>query len=247
MVVVVLVSVALAWYRWTRTTAYRVSKLVAEMDDRPGGFIDIAWHGRRYEEIEADFQELGPAAVPYLIEALRDGKVRHRYLVADQLGALGDRRAVELLIVALEDDDAILRAWSADALGEIGDRRAFEPLLDAIEDEEPQVRWAVVRAFGLLGDRRAVPTLIDCLDDPHIGIRADASVALGTLGDDRALEPLVQVLSREAEDSWVRREAATALGRLGDPRALPSLNTAAADPDPALREVSAEALRVLAR
>lgn len=74
---------------------------------------------------------------------------------AEQLGALGNPKAVGPLVRALSTPSALLREAICDALGELADLRATNPLLSALRDEHEEVRGAALAALLQIGQRRA--------------------------------------------------------------------------------------------
>ena len=65
--------------------------------------------------------------VKWLIKKLGHRKRYVRFTAVEELGELGDARAVEALIRTLEDECDDVRSAAADALGKLGDARAVEP------------------------------------------------------------------------------------------------------------------------
>jgi len=167
---------------------------------------------------------LGP-----LIAALGDEEGDVRRGAVQELGRLGDARAVEPLIAVLRDEDERVRRAAAEVLGQLGDARAVEALIAVLEDRDRLARRAAAEALGGLGDARAVEPLIAMLGDEDERVRRAAAEALGGLGDARAVEPLIAAL--KDEDERVRRIAAEALGGLGDVRAVEPLIAALRDED----------------
>lgn len=100
------------------------------------------------------------AAVPALVEALRDSdaKVRYRSLMA--LGNLWSgaergpevRAAVPALIKLLKDEDEYIRRRAVYVLGRIGPeaRAAVPALTEALRDENEDVRSYVAKALGAI-------------------------------------------------------------------------------------------------
>ncbi len=77
-----------------------------------------------------------------------------RITACDNLGKLGDKRAVPHLIKALDDPDTV---WAAlDALAQIGDNNALQHIARLVKDERPEVRLEVVNALGKFDDKRMV-------------------------------------------------------------------------------------------
>lgn len=77
-----------------------------------------------------------------------------RITACDNLGKLGDAKAVPHLIKALDDPDTV---WAAlDALAQIGDVAALQHIARLIKDERKEVRLEVVTALGKFDDKRMV-------------------------------------------------------------------------------------------
>lgn len=74
------------------------------------------------------------AAVPTLIDALKDEDRRVRKNAASTLGNIGDARAVPALINALKDTDWNVRYWAAWALSEIAEKGDHASALKIIKD-----------------------------------------------------------------------------------------------------------------
>ena len=134
--------------------------------------------------------------VERLIKKLRTGRRKgnfdERAAAADELGHMGDERAVKPLVKALGDKDAHLRFHAADALAEIGGP-AIEPLIKALGGKDENVRHSATQALGEMGDARAVEPLIKLLEDEDKDVRSNAAWALKKIGKP-AVEPLVEAL-----------------------------------------------------
>jgi|GEM_PF-1491008 len=76
-------------------------------------------------------------------------------LAAEQLGALGNPKAVGALVRALSTPSSALREQICDALGALGDLRATSPLLSALRDEDEDVRDAAFEALLRIGQLRS--------------------------------------------------------------------------------------------
>jgi HEAT repeat protein len=75
---------------------------------------------------------LGKAAVPSLIEALKDSNTLMRWEAAKALGEIGDPGTAPALVRALEDEEFDVRWLAAEALIEMN-INALKPLLQALE------------------------------------------------------------------------------------------------------------------
>ena len=174
------------------------------------------------------------------IQDLQDPSSSVREAAAENLGDLGNTRAVGPLIKALSDTDSEVRGWAVYALGDLNDTRAVDPLILALNDTAPNVRGYAALSLGQLGDTRAVDPLIQTLSAKDSDDRASAAQALGELKDPRAVNPLI--LSLKDGNSDVRWCAAEALGKLNDTRVVGPLIQALKDEEYMVRGRAAEAL-----
>lgn len=139
-----------------------------------------------------------------------------RNCAAEQLGRLGDRRAVGPLLEALERSHLLGTARTLAAFGEV---RAIPPMIDCLED--PFIRERVAEVLLSFGPQ-AVDPLIETLrvrrmlqgEETRLSIerRAEAARLLGELQDRRAVRPLISPLDDDADA--IRLEAALALVNL---------------------------------
>jgi len=215
-----------AFWLYRESPDQKVPRLLREMRDVRTGKFEIFYFGRSHASIEADFDRLGPRAVPGLIDGLNDPHPKVRWHSASLLGRMRDQRAVAPLIASLEDSEVQYEAVSA--LGEIGDSRAVDSLIPLLKNEDAGLRFRAAQALGQIGDKRAFEPLLALREDSDLYPRAHAVEALGRLGDERAFHILLQILESK-EDSWVRSMAAESLGHLADRRAIPALRKATVD------------------
>lgn len=162
----------------------------------------------------------GPAAVPLLIERLRDGDAQVRAHACQSLGNIRPAAvsAIPALIDKLKDIDDDVRERAAGGLAGIGRSAApaVPALVVALGDKNADVVWNVIGALAMIGPAAApaVPELIGMLND-------------------------------EERVVYVRRRAALALGNIGKPahHALPFLDDMHdRDPDPNCRKAAGEAV-----
>ncbi|GIW70977.1 MAG: hypothetical protein KatS3mg102_0519 [Planctomycetota bacterium] len=200
------------------------------------------------EEATRRLLELGPAAHPWLREALShpDAEVRYRaryILRADlrqvlaclrQLAAQGRTLAGEP-----EHEQAFAQLL---ALGE----RAVGPLVQLLRAEllrrEPDLGWAVLilTALERLGEPSAVEPLAELLALDLRSLHERLAHALRSGGAEAALAAVgARARAPEAE---TRRNAAVVLGLLGDPGAARPLVALVADPHPGVRMAALQAL-----
>jgi HEAT repeat protein len=165
-----------------------------------------------------------PAALPFLMEALRDSSwwFEQEQAAADLLNAIKNMgpAAVKPLIEALHDREGTVRRYAAIVLGEMGDLRAIEELGMTLYDLHMEVGRAAAEALAKFG-APAVDILIEALSHPEAAVRENAVTALGAIQDARVTPALIEIL--HDPDREVVRQSILALGKLKDPRAVPAL------------------------
>jgi hypothetical protein len=125
---------------------------------------DTCWEAAR------KLGQIGPEAVPPLIQTLEDENTNARRAAAYALGEVGPEAmaAVPALVQALDDEDHLVRQITAEALGKIGPRAvvAVPALIQTLTDEDSAVRWSSTYALGNIGPGAvdAVPALIQVLE-----------------------------------------------------------------------------------
>jgi HEAT repeat protein len=181
--------------------------------------------------------------VPYQrrpgMHRMREVSIPLRAVVANELGKIGDKSAVEALAVATRDNDKDVSCTAFHALGCIADDRALEILLRDLKDKNPSIQANAAVALGLTHRKEAVKPLIAALKQGNF----HAAVALGNLGDRRAVTAIIGVLSHK--DAWARRHAAEALGKLGDPVAIKPLKALVEDESAVVSVAAEEAIEKL--
>jgi HEAT repeat protein len=187
-----------------------------------------------------------PAAIPFLMEALRDSSwwFEREQAAADLLNALEKMgpAVVEPLIVALGDKEATVRKYAAIMLGNLGDVRAIEELGMALYDLHHEVGEAAAEALAKFGSP-AVDILIGSLSHPEAAIREHAVIALAKIQDARVVPVLIEML--DDPERTVKMQTMQALAELHDSRAIPALQEIVSNR--ADRELSALAKQILER
>ncbi|MBI5954296.1 MAG: HEAT repeat domain-containing protein [Chloroflexi bacterium] len=165
-----------------------------------------------------------PAALPFLMEALRDSSwwFEQEQAAADLLNAIKNMgsAAVEPLIEALHDREGTVRRYAAIVLGEMGDLRAIEELSMTLYDLHVEVGRVAAEALAKFGSP-AVDILIEALRHPEAAVREHAVTALGEIQDARITPALIEML--RDPDREVIKQSILALGKLKDLRALSAL------------------------
>jgi HEAT repeat protein len=165
-----------------------------------------------------------PAALPFLMEALRDSSwwFEQEQAAADLLNAIKNMgpAAVEPLIKALQDREGTVRRYAASVLGEMGDIRAIEELGMTLYDLHVEVGRVAAEALAKFG-APAVDILIEALSHPEAAVREHAVTALGMIQDVRVAPALIEML--RDPDREVVKQSILALGKLKDARAESAL------------------------
>jgi HEAT repeat protein len=165
-----------------------------------------------------------PAAVPFLMEALRDPfwwyeremQAGDLFTAIEKMGGM----AVEPLIGALKDNEGAIRKYAAYLLGRIGDPRAIEPLGMALYDLHHDVGKASAEALAHFGVN-SFEILVEALDHPEMWIRIHSVDVLPRVKEPRVALVLLEMLKDPERE--VRKHVIEAMGELGDPRTLPAL------------------------
>ncbi len=186
-----------------------------------------------------------PAALPYLMEALRasfwwyerDNAIEDLLAAIESVG----KEAAPLLIEALTDKEANVRKYAATLLGRLKEPEAVEELGVALYDLHSEVGKAAAEALAELG-AAAVDYFVEALRHPEPDVRENAACALGKIDDPRVPALLIGALS-DAERN-VCKQALISLGRFRAPAALLALKEVAANR--ADREMSQLAKKLLA-
>jgi HEAT repeat protein len=171
-----------------------------------------------------------PAAVPFLMEALRDPYwwYERETAAGELLTAIENMgaAAVEPLADALRDREGAVRKYAALLLGRIGDRRAIEPLGMALYDLHHDVGKASAEALARFG-AASFEVLVEALEHPEMWIRIHSVDVLPRVKDPRVALILLEMLKDPERE--VKKHVIAAMGELGDPRTLPALQEIAAN------------------
>jgi HEAT repeat protein len=202
--------------------------------------------------VEGVLEQVGPEALPVLLEALGRAEVQKDIAVAfRKIGA----PAVPALVEALQSDEATRRAGAAHVFWTMAlfpETREHTPpavpaLLEALKDQDPRVRAEAASALGQIGPEgaRATLLLVQQLSDPDEQAADSAARALTDMKPEPGcgVPALVALLAKP--DLKVRRRAVEALGKIGLP-AIPGLLEILKDGDLTARRGAAEALREMA-
>ena len=163
-----------------------------------------------------------------------------RWMAAEKLGELKDRRAVEALIDALEDDWYWVRNAAAWALGELKDERAIDALIKAVNDKNPWVKISAVASLGKIASDKAVDALIKALEDKDQEVSEASAEVLVKTGNKNVVSVLIKAF--DEGNKSVKRLIIKILGKIGDARAVDTLIKALEDSDVVIKRSATEAL-----
>ena len=197
-------------------------------------------------------RQIGPPAIPLLVELLRHEQVSFRRFAADAVIDLApDTESIQpALRRALRDKDSMVVADAARALGALGQRASpsVRALVKALSHEEPHVRIYAAEALASIGPKASAATkhLARALGDPIPGVRWAAGEALAGIGPaaQSAVPELIEALRDEF--LYVRICAAEALGSIGPKAQIAREALRASANDPALRNQAQWALNRIA-
>ncbi|MCW4032078.1 MAG: HEAT repeat domain-containing protein [Candidatus Bathyarchaeota archaeon] len=165
--------------------------------------------------------KIGKPAVESLIRALENNEYFVRVSVIEQLGRIGDERAVDPLIELLRDQD--LMTLAVEALGRIGDERAVDPLVKLYEEGHSPKE--IVGALESIGDERSMDLFIKILEDTgeEKEMRESAARVLSGYDDKTVIELFIETLKDCDLYSQVPEIAMEALTNIGKPAVEPLL------------------------
>jgi HEAT repeat protein len=171
-----------------------------------------------------------PAAVPLLMEALRDPYwwYERESQAGDLFDAICimDSMAVDPLIEALKDKEGAVRKYAAVLLGRIGDPSAISPLGMALYDLHHDVGKVSAEALVNFG-AASFELLVEALDHPEMWIRIHSVDVLPGIDEPRVALILLEMLKDPERE--VKKHVIIAMGELKDRRTLPALQEIMAD------------------
>ncbi len=177
-----------------------------------------------------------------LIKNLESTDIATRINAIEDLGLLGDSRAIAPLSKLLNDPAEQIRDC---AIWNLGLLKAGDILIENLNHKLDSVRKYVVEVLGNIEEQAALEPLIKLLQDPNDEIRANSAWSLGKLGNKKAFEQLIKSLNDECSE--VRENCAWALGKINDIRAIPYLLRAISDPDEIVQNNAKESIEKIYR
>ena len=165
--------------------------------------------------------EMRGAAVPLMLDALKNGANETRIRIADALGTIGDRRAIEPLIAALNDDPhKEVKALAATGLGNMRTRRAVPALTEALTYDDTTATNAAT-ALGKIGvsTEDAVQKLIITAMSKQMRetLRLAAIDTLWQLKPEAATQSMLLLMFSDETSPIIRANAVKVLSRIKAP------------------------------
>lgn len=200
----------------------------------------------RQAAVKALGDSKSPAAIPFLMEALRDSfwwfeREQSVRVLLNAIEGMG-KPVVEPLIEALRDREGTVRKLAAIMLGNLQDARAIEELGMTLYDLHHEVSQTAAEALARFG-APAIDVLAEALIHPEASVREHAILGLGRIHDERVIPYLIEMLHDPARE--VKRQAIQSLAEIKDRRAIPALQELAVDRKD--RELAAFAKEVIAK
>ncbi len=188
------------------------------------------------ERIVGLLRGFGSAAVPVLMEALKNPTVPVRVAAARALGGMGREAApaIELLFGLAANAEPPARGAALRALVVLeGDAQRLKPMLEtALHDAAPEVRRAGAAGMARFGGTNAlgVAGLVELLDDESAATRLSAIDQIGNLGPGAA--PALPAMMERLNDPDLQAPLLAALAKMGPASigALPRLTELAKAP-----------------
>lgn len=168
--------------------------------------------------------DLGPDAVPSLIDAVADAGWPARGEAVELLGRLRDPRALPPVLAL---DDPALAQVRLEALGRLGGEDALAELLEALRGADVALKFPALRALSEFGDvdvERLLPDVEPYLAHEQAGLREFAAKFMGTRRHQLAVPALVGLLGDD--DASVRQMAGWALAQVGTGDAVAAVDSA---------------------
>jgi HEAT repeat protein len=194
---------------------------------------------RLHDDLIDALAALGPPAVSFLAEALKEPSDGIRLDALEALGEIGNDEAVAVLAQALDRASSTVQRAAAEALSRIDSSAALRALARALANDRLDIRETARARLGEVEASRAISALAAVLDDEDRSVHRAAIDALGSLGP-AAVPALAQALDNA--DAGVRGLAATALSKVADPVVIPVLIQAIEDSDLGVRRSAVEGL-----
>lgn len=235
-----------------------LSRLLGNPEARKEVVEALIRHGRRVtdllvEQLRAEDFEVRQAALPHLLNTLKDEDPWVRFYAARSIGRHRSTEASEALSELITRDPAHhVRIEAIKALAEIDGKEIVTLLEPLIKDNDPDIARAAIRALGIIRHPGALPLLLEALRSTDPELRIAALYALGESQGPEVPENLQWVAATD-RDEGVVQVAMKILADFSSPEAIRALINLTADPRhrsaavSALKEVPEKNIHLLAK
>jgi HEAT repeat protein len=197
------------------------------------------------DDVRGALVEVGPAAVPALMDALQHGAPALKAPTAAALRKIQSGELDQVITRAVSDEDDEIRLGGAIALAESASAANVPALAALLQDSDRRIRVVGIAGLGRSRSREAIASLIEALNrEKDSVVRYEAVRALRQLAEHtrEAIPPLVGALKDPT--LLVQLAAVMALGEIGPSAgaAIPELVNGLKHTDWTLRQHAAMAL-----
>ncbi len=208
----------------------------------------------RLKQILNSIDTSSPAAIPYLIEALKDEDANIRlnllYILTDIIlkNKLPWNKFLPVILDILEKDpDAHIRGAAAEVIVHCGDINILPRLKeDYNREQDESAKSGIMGAIAAIGKDSVIPFLLDIINSitEEENVRGRAVVYLST-GSPRAIQALVKCMNTLRDKELVLSAATMIVMYVKDKQAIPYLIEGLRNKDPEIGAKLTEALRNL--
>lgn len=189
-------------------------------------------------------KKAGAAAVPRLVERLKENNVMLRRGIADLLKKIGSSTALEKLTPYLHEDDKELKGIVIGLIAELGGSQAAGYLMPLMSSPDWWLRKKTVEAICKAKDSASIGPLVDLLKgerDPKI--KMTIIQTLGQIGNATAARAILSSIADN--DLVVRQMVVEALENIADESLVPDIINSMREADVNVRRAGVEILSKL--
>ena len=182
---------------------------------------------------------LGEAAVPVLLDLMKDSRWFIIRNICKILGAIASRKALAALKTCLQHPDLRVRKEAIRSLAQLGGPEAEAAIIGILRVTDPAMYPQAIASLGGMKSRMSLPELLKIVFSrdlflQSLPLKVDALVAIAMVGDRQVTPHLVTLLEERrllaaARGKLLKAAIAACLGKLGDPRAVPALERLASN------------------
>lgn len=184
---------------------------------------------RKQQEVEKSLAKLGQAAVPKLMELLKERDWKLSNAAVGALSKIGGDETIEKLAEAIKQAGVSQERYNAArALGQMGEA-AVPALAELAQGGDTNVRTAAIQGLGYTKSEKATDLVLEAIEDTDVSIQRAGAGAASTLNTPRARKALIDLLKHT--DTTIRLHAANGLAYKREPEVVAALIEALRDSD----------------